>query len=69
MRSAHMRAERRRQDWGLSGGQTLTLARDYEELQREIVDELEKGLREIIAAPLTVEQLEFTKQRLRAKRP
>ncbi len=67
MKSAHMRAERRRQEWGLTGSQTLTLARDYEEQQREAIEDLVGSLTEFIAAPLTAEQLEFTEQRLRAK--
>jgi hypothetical protein len=61
-----MRAEKRRKEWGLSGAQTLTLAADYEEQQRENVEDLVKLLREIIAAPMSPEQLEYSKQRARA---
>ncbi len=67
MRSALTRAERRRQEWGLSGAQTLTLARDYDELLREMLEDLAKSLPAVVAAPLTPEQLEFSRQRLRAK--
>lgn len=66
MRSAHMRAQRRRQEWGLSGAQTLTLSKDYEDAQREAVEDLVKLLHEIVAAPMSPEQLEYTKQRARA---
>lgn len=66
MRSAHAIAEELRLEWGLSGAQTITLARKVEALQRDAVETMARGVRALVAAPLTNEQVEHTAQRLRA---
>jgi hypothetical protein len=66
VRLAHAIAEELRIEWGLSGAQTLTVARKVEAAQKAVVEAMARQAPSLVAAPLTAEQVEHTRERILA---